>query len=203
MDSWSCAPDRLLNRQSSQCEHLQPEEAMKGTIVVMLLAVTAVAQQTQSRPNIFAACGPNGVDFKTETSTAQPPAQPEPGKALVYVVEDYRAISWTSPTIKVGLDGAWMGATHDTSYLFFSVDPGEHHLCINWQSSLEQASFARLVAEPGRTYYFRARPHTFSGRWDNNYLDLDAIDPDEGQYLVASSPLMASHPKKIKQVCCP
>jgi len=142
-----------------------------------------------------------GVNFDTENATAQPPAQPEPGKALVYVAEDFPQVQLSigSPRIKVGLDGAWVGATHGNSYLFFSVDPGEHHLCIKWQSSLERfsklASFARLTAEAGKTYYFRSRI-TFSSQWANEYLDLDAVDPDEGQYLVTSSQAVASHAKK-------
>jgi hypothetical protein len=174
---------------------------MKVAIVVMLFAITAMAQETP--PPVLAppACGPLGVNFDTATSKTQPPAQPEPGKALVYVAEDFPTVQATigSPRIKVGVDGRWMGATHGRSYLFFPLDPGEHHLCIRWQSRLERlsklASFARLMAEPGKTYYFRARI-TYSRQWALVYLDLDAIDPDEGQYLVASSPLVTSHPKK-------
>jgi hypothetical protein len=174
---------------------------MKAAIVAILFAASAFAQENPALARAQAACGPLGVNFDTETSTAQPPAQPDPGKALVYVAEDFPQVqaSIGSPRIKVGLDGRWMGATHGKSYLFFSVDPGEHHLCIKWQSSLERfsklASFARVIAEPGKTYYFRARI-TFSSQWGNEYLDLDTIDPDEGQYLVASSRLSTSHPKK-------
>jgi len=174
---------------------------MKTAIVVILFAASAFAQESASVATAPSACGPLGVNFDTATSTAQPPAQPEPGKALVYVAEDFPTVQPNigSPRIKIGLDGAWMGATHGRSYLFFSVDPGEHHLCIKWQSGLERfsklASFAHLTAEPGKTYYYRARI-TYSSQWANEYLDLDPVDPDEGQYLVASSPLMTSHPKK-------
>ena len=175
---------------------------MKAAAVVILLsAFCAYAQETPATPHFHAACGPIEVSFDTETSTARPPAQPEPGKALAYVAEDFPTVQPTigSPRIKVGLDGNWMGATHGRSYLFFQLDPGEHHLCVKWQSRLERfsklASFARLVAEPGKIYYFRARI-TFSSYATNVYLDLDALDPDEGQYLVASSPLVTSHPKK-------
>ena len=172
-----------------------------AAVVILLLALPAYAQEVPAAPHFHAACGPIEVNFDTETSTARPPAQPEPGKALVYVAEDFPTVQPTigSPRIKVGLDGNWMGATHGSSYLFFSVDPGEHHLCIKWQSHLERfsklASFAHLAAESGKTYYFRARI-TFSSYGTNVYLDLDPIDPDEGQYLVASSPLMTSRPKK-------
>jgi len=174
---------------------------MKAALVVILFAVSAFGQKASGVSHAQTACGPSEVNFITETSTAQPPAQPEPGKALVYVAEDFPTVQPTigSPRIKVGLDGAWMGATHGKSYLFFQLDPGEHHLCIKWQSTLERfsklASFAYLTAEPGKTYYYRARI-TFSSQWANEYLDLDPVDADEGQYLVASSPLVTSHPKK-------
>jgi hypothetical protein len=174
---------------------------MKAAALVILLALSAFAQETPAPTPAQPACGPIGVNFDTETSTAQPPAQPEPGKAQVYVAEDFPTVQPTigSPRIKIGVDGRWMGATHGSSYLFFSIDPGEHHLCVKWQSRLERfsklASFARLMAEPGKTYYFRARI-IYSSNGTNVYLDLDHLDPDEGQYLVASSPLITSQPKK-------
>jgi len=178
---------------------------MKTALALILFSLSfsfsAYAQERPAQPGAEAACGPLGVNFDTETSTAQPPAQPEPGKALVYVAEDFTTVQGSigAITIKVGLDGAWMGASHGSSYVFFQLDPGEHHLCIKWQSHLKRfsklAAFARLTAEPGKTYYFRARS-MFSPQWATEYLDLDALDPDEGQYMVATSPLMASHPKK-------
>ena len=174
---------------------------MKAALALILFAAFAYAQEIPASPLFHAACCPMRANFDTETSAAQPPAQPEPGKALVYVAEDFTTVQPTigSPRIKVGVDGAWRGATHGKSYLFFSVDPGEHHLCIKWQSSLERfsklAAFAHLTAEAGKTYYFRSRI-TFSSQWANEYLDLDAVDPDEGQYLVVSSQPVMSHPKK-------
>jgi hypothetical protein len=177
---------------------------MKTVLVAALFAASALAQENPALAHAQAACGPLGVRFDAQTSASQPNAQPEPGKALVYVVEDYRLApgELINPTIRVGLDGAWKGATRANSYLFFSVDPGEHHLCTNWQSSLKRlsrlAAFARLTAEPGKTYYFRAHI-TYSHAGEGNAhadLDLDPVDPDEGQFLVTSSRLSNSHPKK-------
>jgi hypothetical protein len=37
-------------------------------------------------------------------------------------------------TVRIGLDGTWAEASHGKSYFAFSVTPGEHHLCANWQS---------------------------------------------------------------------
>jgi hypothetical protein len=166
---------------------------MKTTVALIFFAISAFAQQGPAQLGPHAACGPVGVNFKTETSIAQSLPQPEPGKALVYVVEDFPGSSETigAPTIKVGIDGNWVGATQGRSYLFFTADPGEHHLCVNWQSRWEGisklASFAHVDAEPGKTYYFRARAIYYSH--SPIYLDLDAIDQDEGIYLVASSQL--------------
>ena len=174
---------------------------MKTLVAVMLFAVYGFAQQSSTPPQFHEACGPLKVNFETSISTSRPPTQPEPGKALVFVAEDFQTIGATvgAPTFKIGLDGAWAGATHGSSYLVFSVDPGEHHLCVRWQSHVgwvsRLVSFARLTAEPGKTYYFRARSMSSSSS-GTMYLDLDPIDPDEGQYMVASSPLITPHEKK-------
>ena len=169
---------------------------MKTAIVVLCLAASAVAQRTAAS-NLQGACGPMSVNFKTEVSATQPPQAPEPGKALVFVVEDFPMVGRTAvnPTIKVGLDGAWIGATHARSYIFFSVDPGEHHLCINWQSHLEAysnlRSLAQLRADAGKIYYFRARVF-----FQEPYIDLNALDADEARYLIASSQLSSSRAKE-------
>jgi hypothetical protein len=178
---------------------------MKAVLAALLFAASALAQNNPALAHAQAACGPLKVRFDTEVSASQPTAQPEPGKALVYVIEDYRLApgELINPTLRIGLDGAWRGATRASSYLFFSVDPGEHHLCTNWQSSLKRlsrlAAFARLTAEQGRTYYFRAHI-TYSTRGGEGSagatLDLDPTDPDEGQFLVSLFRLSVSHPKK-------
>jgi len=164
---------------------------MKTLVAVMLFAVYGLAQQSSKPPEVHQACGPLKVNFETSISTSRPPSQPEPGKALVYVAQEMPTI-----TLKIGVDGAWMGATHGSSYIVFSVDPGEHHMCVRWQSHRgfsRMASFARLTAEPGKIYYFRARIY---GLEIPQYLDLDPLDPDEGQYLVTSSPLSTAHARK-------
>ena len=164
---------------------------MKTLAAILLFTAYGFAQQGSAPGELPQACGPLKVDFDTSISTSRPPTQPEPGKALVYVAQEMPVV-----TLKVGMDGAWMGATHGHSYFVFSVEPGEHHMCVRWQSHrgfARMASFAQLNAEPGRTYYFRARIY---GLENPQYLDLDPVDPDEGQYLVSTSPLSVSHPKK-------
>lgn len=166
---------------------------MKTLAAIMLLTVYGFAQQDSEPAELHPACGPLKVNFDTSFSDDKGPARPEAGKSLVYVAQELPMI-----TLKVGVDGAWVGATHGHSFVSFSVDPGEHHMCVRWQSHREfsrMMSFAHLNAEPGKIYYFRARIYSL-GALNPEYLDLDPIDPDEGEHLVASSRLSVSHPKK-------
>jgi hypothetical protein len=97
----------------------------------------------------------------------------------------------------VGLDGAWVGANQGSSYFFFTAEPGEHHLCVNWQSWIGFKSrafaMANFTAEPGGVYYFRSR--VIFTRQDYIF-DLDPLNSDQGKFLVASSAFSVSHPKK-------
>lgn len=171
-------------------------------LVVLFFATSAFAQDPTLVAAAEAACGPAAVQFDAQAAkdNNQPPAQPEVGKSLVYVVEVFEAVNPIgSPTLRIGLDGKWVGADKADSYLSFSVDPGEHHLCTRWQSRLkrfsDKAAFANLTADPGKTYYFRARISVIGGGSDFS-LDFAPVNEDEGKYLVASSAPSVSHPKK-------
>ncbi len=177
---------------------------MKAIFLALVFAASAFAQDNPALAHAQAACGPLDVQFDAHSSSAHVGVQPESGKALVYVAEDFRKAPGElgNPTIRVGVDGAWTGAVRANSYLFFSVAPGEHHLCTSWQSSLKRlsklAAFAHFTAEPGKTYYFRARV-TYSSYGHgaaNMNLDLEPVDADEGQFLVATYRPSSSHPKK-------
>jgi hypothetical protein len=132
--------------------------------------------------------------------------QPEPGKTLVYVIQDIGPATHClgmCVTTKVALDGAWVGANHHNSYFSFAVDPGERHLCAKLQAAFEPdtrpvvlAHFTALVhftAEAGKVYYFRTRD-LFASNGD--LFDFDPIDSDQGKLFVASIPMSVSHPKK-------
>jgi Protein of unknown function (DUF2846) len=168
---------------------------MKSVLALILFAATAFAQDTLPQAAAQGACGPKGVDFDVKTVNGQTVPQLEEGKALVFVNEVFKKAPGElgNPTIRIGLDGKWLGATRANSYFAFSVDPGEHHLCTNWQSKFKrlsrEAAFTSFNAEAGKTYYFRARI-TYQGfdKAATMVLDLEAVNEDEGKYLVASSP---------------
>jgi len=172
---------------------------MKLALVLTLFATVVWAQDQSAIAAAQAACGPKNVKFDAKQDhTQHPTPAPEKDKALVYVVQELgeRKCGGCALT-RLGLDGNWVGANQGSSYFFFWTEPGEHHLCLNWQSRVEELSraiaLADFVAEAGKVYYFRAR--VFPGHWDY-FFDLDPIDSDQGKYLVASSPFSVSHPKK-------
>lgn len=151
-------------------------------------------------------CEPSNVRFDV-SRTKQLPAAPavQSAKALVYFLQDdLKYETGPRPTTRFGIDGAWVGATHANSYFYVFVDPGEHHVCANWQSAhfgtafgllKRETSAVHFTAEAGRTYYFRAQDltkmdHT-GGENDVKVLKraeivLESIDPDEAQVLMNS-----------------
>src|SRR5271169_5698938 len=182
---------------------------MKSAFVLMLCAASAFAQDRTAVAAAESACGPAQTTFAVTVEGSQHPTpQPDPDKALVYVVEDLgqcvdcdggRSIigDVTDALVKVGVDGSWIGANKGNSYLFFTTAPGEHHLCVNWQSRLAERArsfaMASLTAEAGKVYYFRIR--VFPGQGDFAF-DLDPINSDQGKFLVASAPFTVSHSKR-------
>jgi Protein of unknown function (DUF2846) len=181
---------------------------MNNLVAIVLLAWSVSTSQDQATVSREpAGCGPAKVQFDVKTDGAHhPTAPPDPDKAVVYVVENQRAGCFMcSTTIKVGLDGGWVAATKGNSYTFFSVAPGDHHLCATFQaysSSADTTAVAGFNAEAGKVYYFRARltDRNNSGQGGVLWaLDLDPINGEEGQFLTASYAYSTSHQRKQTQ----
>jgi len=168
---------------------------MRVFVSILILAVSAFAQGSPAAPT--PACGPANISFSVQLDDSQhTPAEPEPGKARVYFVHDAGTgfLAWY-PTVKVAVDGTWVGANHGNSYFSVSVDPGEHHVCVNLQSSVvaQRVELAHFTATAGSVYYYRTRLVVSRSV---ELLQLEAIDSDQGQYLVELFPLAAAKPKK-------
>jgi len=166
---------------------------MRTTLVVMLLAICAFAQEG---PGVVpTACGPKGTSFDAKQDESQHTlAPPEAGKARIYFIHDIGAVNCLGGCGTMsGIDGSWVGADERNSYFSVSVEPGEHHVCASTNShfSPHTVAFAHFTAEAGKVYYFRTRPFLAK----DQLLDIDPIDSDEAKYLIASYPLSVSHPK--------
>jgi hypothetical protein len=172
---------------------------VKIVVLVMLVAAFAFAQAPPAASP--AACGPEKISFDVKTEKSQSaPALPDPGKALVYFIQDNGPEgNHQHATLRVGLDGAWVGAYKHNSYLSVSVEPGERHVCVRVQPyGPELVALAHFTAEPGKVYYFRTQ---FEAGMTTLYptpphLDLDQPDTDQAKYLITSYPVSVSQPKK-------
>jgi hypothetical protein len=121
------------------------------------LSLPAFAQA----PTAATGCGDPAIHFDVDTDRGLHPSPAAPGRALVFFLQDDSDVSgFRKPTVRIGVDGKWVGATHNTSYIFFYAEPGQHHLCTNWQDvdvfsrKAETTRTLNFTVEAGKTYYF-------------------------------------------------
>jgi hypothetical protein len=167
---------------------------MKFALIAVFFAAPAFAQAPPVAPT--AACGPEGGFAVKLDESLHTPAQPDPGKARLYFLQDAGTSHTLGyPTVKVAMDGTWAGANHGNSYFSVSVEPGEHHVCVTLQSSLvaDRMDLAHFTAEADKVYYYRTRLIVSRSV---ELLEGNPIDSDQGKYLIASFPLSVSSPKK-------
>jgi hypothetical protein len=134
------------------------QKGMRFAIAVVAAGVLAGTVQASAAvwPD---ACGKDQVQFKVKTQKkAQPPAAPAAGTAQVIFFESQQGEFLTSPTVRYGIDGSWVGANRGVSYFAVSVPAGTHHLCAIRQSATkgdkDSAGLVTLNAEAGKTYYY-------------------------------------------------
>lgn len=160
-------------------------------LAVASLPLTALAQSAAAPAAATTGCGDAAVRYDVDTDRGLHPAPPQPGRALVYFIQDDRKVTgFLRPTTRVGVDGSWVGATHGNTYFFFFVDPGAHHLCASWQPSSFFAQGQKTMtvdfsAKAGATYYFQAT-NTLPGSSRAATISLTPLSNDEGFDLVDS-----------------
>lgn len=176
---------------------------IKTLVVVLLFANPLWAQDQAADAVATAGCGPNKVEFEVKKDKNQHVrGQVEPGKALVYVfgaeTRDADIFYFGSVTVRLGIDGAWVGATQHQSYFFFPVEPGGHRMCAGWQAKLARYAKVRTAAsfsvEAGEVYYFRVVSEVRQKR--ESAIKIEPLDAAEGQLLIANSGLSTSKTKK-------
>jgi hypothetical protein len=158
----------------------------------LLMSAVASAQSALAVKQAEAACGDPHVSFDVSQSSASLESQPiAPNQARVYVIEDAEydpsGLGATTPTIRLGLDGQWVGATTEWSYIVFPVEAGNHHLCARWQTKFPGrwgVVLAQMTAISGQSYYFRV--HVLNGLYAPD-MEISPVDPDEAKLLIAES----------------
>lgn len=166
---------------------------LTGVAAVVLMRMSAGAQQIPGLVTPLAACGPNATQFRTTHVEKGDATAPESAnKATVYVIELYDARRGRvigRPPTRVGMDGAWMGATEEFSFLKFSAEPGTRHLCARANGGgrigPRDVSLFNFDAEAGKTYYLRMTIVAASG--PDFAIDLQPLSADEGHFLVTAT----------------
>jgi hypothetical protein len=159
-----------------------------------LLLFASLLIAAQARATVLPdACGDDTVKFNVTAQKNQvAPAPPVAGKAQIVFIENENMMIGTFmyATVRFGLDGAWAGANYNNSYFAVTVDPGVHHLCASWQSSLgmikKNIDVVSFTAEPGKVYYFAANVKVIPADHENTTFDfgLSQLDDDAGHYRV-------------------
>ena len=170
-----------------------------GLAILLLASSNYLAAQGNSLG--APGCGAENAKLEVKTEKGKYPAPtPDAGKALIFFLQDdARFDSHPRPTTRFGIDGTWVGGTQSNSYFYVSVDPGDLHLCANWQSFVgigtRPTAAMHFTAEAGKVYYFVARD-TFRTDHPPAEVVLEALDSDEAQLLMSSFEFSTSQPKK-------
>jgi len=145
-------------------------------------------------------CGDDKVKFGVKTESDRPvPAPPTGGMAQIVLIENENEMvaPFSNATVRFGIDGNWVGANNGNSYFAVLVAPGVHHLCANWQSSLDtfakNVGLTSLTAEAGQTYFFGAQV-TVNGRNTPTFA-FSQLNDDEGKWRVKTQKLSTAKPK--------
>lgn len=160
--------------------------------IIFFFSLPLIGQnQSASAPS---ACGDLQVTMTvTLDRSRHAVAQPEPGKALIYFINDTGLLEGTLgyAVIRIGIDGRWVGANKGSSYFSVLVDPGEHHLCAGDQAGVfkERPVLAHFTAEPGKVYFYWTRMLDYN-------LDLGPVDSDEAAYRIGQFQLATAQAKK-------
>lgn len=164
---------------------------------------TASGLSQTARAAASVACGPDDIKFDAHQSDQHSSLSPRDGESAVYVFSMLNSTGMPGCEVvsRIGLDGKWIGANCGASYLFTNVSAGEHHLCADWQPSLfirgpfgsrPLPFLTSFNAQAGKSYYFLARILYAKGISE---IALDPVSGDEGQLLIANSPMSISKPK--------
>lgn len=161
-------------------------------LMLFVFVVPTFGQSETTDLRAAAGCGPSTMRFDAKVDKKQHAlTQPEAGKAVVYVIQQGRPLGAdVAVTTRVGLDGNWAGANHGESYILFAVEPGDHQVCVDWQSSLKGrqrlSQAVQLRAEAGKTYYFRTEVvMSQATEAHDELLRLGAVDNAEGALLLS------------------
>ncbi|MGD0903613.1 MAG: hypothetical protein ABR924_11800 [Terracidiphilus sp.] len=180
---------------------------MKPSFSAFLLCVPLVFAVQAQAQDLADACGDGRINFNIKTEKKQPePAPPAAGKAQIVLIETLnKCPGCGNPSIRFGMDGAWVGANKGNSYFTLDVAPGEHALCVALQSSgsgaIHRLGPVRLTAEAGNVYYFEATASLHLHKTKNeNYQELPMVQAGQQSDPMQTRTLATDAPSELEVV---
>ena len=182
---------------------------MKRKALSLLLCAFLVPAAQALATVLPESCGKDAVKYSVKVKTpseGQPaPEIPPPaeGKAQIVFIETVNSASFslTTPTTRFGVDGEWVGANRGDSHFAIDLSPGEHNVCVNWQSdSSSEANKVGLdtfTAEAGKVYYYEIKVIRLPEAKNMDFLfDFKQLGRVEGRYRAKVTGLSTS---KLKE----
>jgi hypothetical protein len=162
-----------------------------AALSLMCGLATAHGQDPYPLDKVITACGPPQAQFRVAAAPAAPPLAATSNQATIYIV----AMSfdgWLSgPVVRIGMDGAWVGAVKGSSWFALRVSPGVHHFCARRQTSANSQDDPEfdialnvLDAKPGSVHYLTMAPPYIIGP---GIMLLEENNPDEALLLMEQS----------------
>ncbi len=184
---------------------------MRPWIIPVLLGATtllpSLAQDLRKTAAAKAACGSEETTFDVDALPAPVLPPTDPRKALIYIIEQESSTPGFcigrcgGLTLKLGLDGHWIGAVNGSSFIVIAADPGEHHVCATWQSHVKKLSekvvLHGFTADAGKTYYFVTHDLATSPEAGSMAsITLEPANPDEAKMLIEGYPQVKATSKR-------
>jgi hypothetical protein len=183
---------------------------MKPRLLPLLLCAPLLSAVPALATVLPESCGKDEIKFDIKVSTppeGQPSADiapPKEGKAQIIFIEtlNTEGLNPTTPSVRFGLDGEWVGANKGYSHFAVDVAPGEHNVCANWQSDwpddAKKVAMGTFTAEAGKTYYYEIKIVRLAGEGSKMdfFFDLKQLGGIEGRFRTKASGLSTSKAKK-------
>jgi hypothetical protein len=154
-------------------------------------AAVNVSVDPYSLAPVQAACGAR--DGAADVSAGGDPAVgPAGGLARIYVFTAQRgSVPSHGGSVRVGVDGRWVGTNESYTYTYVDVPAGMHHLCVGSEvkkflpGTSSAVALARVEVFAGKSYFFTNRRLNLLG-W--RVFDLQPLDEDQGAMYLETTP---------------
>jgi hypothetical protein len=155
--------------------------------VLVLSSISAAGQQSPEVQEAIAACGPAETQIRVSRSASARSHISTADGAAVYLIGRSFIGRASGPTIRVGVNGQWVGAVKGSSWMAIVLAPGVHHFCA-WQRGTDpsHAALNRFEIRAGETRYVAINPENFTG----GPLIVEE-NADEAKLLMAQSPAVS------------